>query len=113
MLLSSIPDQEIIKLYGNNDELPAMTSNSITSVRKLLNVLETTRQRGLAFDDCESNIDVNCVAAPVFNQNGETVAAISISVPFTRMSLGKQEELAELVRESAKNLSRRLGYRLR
>ena len=112
MLLSSLPESEIVELYGNRDELPGMTPNSITSVAELLKVLEATRQRGLAFDDCESNIDVSCVAAPVYDQDNEMVAAMSISVPITRMSLGKQEELAKLIRQGTKDLSRRLGHRL-
>ena len=112
MLLSSLSEQEIVELYDGLAELPVMTSNSITSVAELLQALEAVRHRGLAFDDCESNIDVSCVAAPVFDQNNQMVAAISISVPITRMSLGKQEELAELVRKGAKDLSQRLGSRL-
>ena len=112
MLLSSLSEEVVIKLYGGRDELPGMTPNSITSVAELIKVLAAVRQRGLAFDDCESNIDVSCVAAPVYNQNNEMVAAMSISVPITRMSLVKQEELAQLIRKGAKELSRRFGYRV-
>lgn len=112
MLLSSHSDEEIAELYGGQDELLKMTQNSITSMTELLKVLESVRRRGLAFDDCESNSDVSCVAAPVYNQKREMVAAMSISVPITRVNLAKQEELAELVRKGAKELSRRLGYGL-
>jgi len=112
MLLSSLVEAEIIELYKDQDQLPKMTANSISSVSRLLRELETVRQRGLSYDDCESNIDVRCVAAPVYNHNGEMVAAMSISVPVTRMSLSKQDELASVVRKGTEELSRRLGYRL-
>ena len=110
MLLSHLSDQEIIGLYEGRDQLPHMTANSITSVLKLLQELEMIRRRGLAYDDCESNIDVRCVAAPVYAGRGEMVAAMSFSVPVTRMSLGKQDELAGLIRKGAEELSRSLGY---
>ena len=110
MLLSHLSDEEIIDLYEGRDQLPHMTANSITSVSKLLQELEMIRRRGLAYDDCESNIDVRCVAAPVYDGRGEMVAAMSFSVPITRMSLGKQDELAGIIRKGAEELSRSLGY---
>ena len=110
MLLSSLSDEEIVGLYEDRNQLPYMTANSITSVSKLLHELEGIRRRGLAYDDCESNIDVRCVAAPVYDGKGEMVAAMSFSVPITRMSLGKQDELAGYIRKGAEELSRSLGY---
>ena len=63
MLLSGVSDQEVIDLYDGKDDLPLMTANSISSVRGLLVELADVRRRGLAYDDCESNVDVSCVAA--------------------------------------------------
>lgn len=110
MLLSSLSKNELIELYDKLDELPSMTPNSITSVSELIKILDSIRQRGLAFDDCESNIDVSCIAAPVYNQRGEMIAAMSISVPITRMNMSKQDELSELIRQGTMDFSRRMGY---
>jgi DNA-binding IclR family transcriptional regulator len=110
MLLSHLSDKEIIGLYEGRDQLPHMTANSITSISKLLQELEIVRRRGLAYDDCESNIDVRCVAAPVYDGRAEMVAAMSFSVPVTRMSLGKLDELAGTIRKGAEELSKSLGY---
>jgi IclR family KDG regulon transcriptional repressor len=112
MLLSGLSDEDIIELYNGQHQLPKMTANSITSVSKLLQELEVVRRRALAYDDCESNVDVRCVAAPIYNNKGEMVAAMSFSVPITRMSLSKQDELAGIIRKGAEELSRRLGYGL-
>ena len=112
MLLSALSDGEIVDLYQGQRRLTKMTTNSITSVSKLLKELEAIRRRALAYDDCESNIDVRCVAAPVYDVRGQMVAAMSFSVPITRMSLSRQDELADVIRKGAKELSRRLGYGL-
>ena len=112
MLLSALSDEEIVDLYQGQRQLTKMTANSITSVSKLLKELEVIRRRALAYDDCESNIDVRCVAAPVYDGKGQMVAAMSFSVPITRMSLSRQDELADIIRKGAKELSMRLGYGL-
>ncbi|MEW6262193.1 MAG: IclR family transcriptional regulator [Thermodesulfobacteriota bacterium] len=112
MLLSSLSKTEITNLYNSRDQLQKMTANSITSVARLLEELETVRRRGFSYDDCESNVDVRCVAAPIYNHRGEMVAAMSISVPVTRMTMSKRGELADLIRKGAEGLSRRLGHGL-
>lgn len=110
MLLSALSNEEIMELYKGQDELTKMTANSIDSVSKLIKELEVIRRRALAFDDCESNTDASCVAAPVYNNKGEMVAAMSFSVPVNRMNSTKQDELAAVIREGAETLSRRLGF---
>ena len=112
MLLSALPNEEIVDLYRGQRQLTKMTANSITSVSELLKELEMIRRRGLAYDDCESNIDVRCVAAPVYDGRSQMVAAMSFSVLITRMSLSRQDELAGIIRKGAEELSRRLGHRL-
>lgn len=110
-LLSRLSDEEVVARYGGSKSLPGMTPNSITSMDRLLEELAAVRARGLAFDNCESNSDVRCVAAPVFNSEGNVVAAISISTPIMRVTAPKMLQAAELVGNGAAELSRRLGYR--
>ena len=110
MLLSELSDEELAALYENTERLPGMTANSITSLKRLRHEMAQVRARGLAYDDCESNLDVRCVAAPVYSHKGKMVAAMSISAPIMRMNASRQNELAPLVRQGAEELSRRLGY---
>ena len=67
------------------------------------------RRRGYSTDDCESNRDVRCVAAPVHDHRGATAAAMSISVPVSRTSEDWPGDLVGLIRGGAAELSRRLG----
>jgi len=110
MLLSALSDDELTALYQNTERLPGMTAKSITSLKHLQHEMAEIRSRGLAYDDCESNPDVRCVAAPVYSHKAKMVAAMSISVPIMRMNASRQDELAALVRRGAEDLSRRLGY---
>ncbi len=110
MLLSNLSDQELVALYGKNSRLHGMTSKSITSRERLLEELAMIRRNGYAYDNCESNEDARCVAAPVFDHSGAAYAAMSITVPSTRMDMKRKEELAKVVIAGARKLSRRLGW---
>lgn len=109
-LLSGLDDAELARRFGGDDaSLPAMTAHSIPTLAALREALAEVRRRGYATDDCESNRDVRCVAAPVFDHRGAMVAAMSISVPVSRTADDWPGELATLVSEGARELSRRLG----
>ncbi len=110
MLLSCLSDQELAALYRNKTRLSGMTVNSIGSVKRLMTELSEVRQNGYAYDDCESNEDARCVAAPVYDHTGSAYAAMSITVPATRMDPVRKSELVDVVRSGAKKLSRRLGW---
>ena len=112
MLLSSLTDEELADLYKGQRRLPAMTANSITSIKALLKEMALIRKRGYAYDDCESNEDARCVSAPVYERNGSICAAMSITVPVTRMDSNRKKELLAIVQNGADELSKRLGYGL-
>jgi DNA-binding IclR family transcriptional regulator len=111
MLLSALSEEAIEARYPRGRPLPTLTARSIASPAKLRTQLAGVRSAGLAYDDCESNADVRCVAAPVRDHTGGTVAAMSISVPTIRWTDERQAEWGELVSRGAACLSTRLGHR--
>lgn len=113
-LLSGLPDPELVQRFGGEDaSLPAMTPNSVRTLAALRAALDEVRARGYAIDDCESNRDVRCVAAPVYDHRGAMAAAMSISVPVIRTAEDWPGGLADLVRQGAAELSRQLGQERR
>jgi DNA-binding IclR family transcriptional regulator len=110
MLLSGLSDTELAARYPAGTALPAMTANSITSPAALTTELADVRERGLAFDHCESNVSVVCVAAPVHDSTGSMVAAMSISVPTVRWTDDVARRWALAVTDGAAALSTQLGF---
>lgn len=90
-----------------------MTRRSVTSPRALRKRLAEVRERGLAFEYCESNEAVACVAAGVRDRTGTTVAAMSVSVPTMRWNDQRAEELGRLITRATDRLSARLGHQSR
>jgi IclR family transcriptional regulator, KDG regulon repressor len=111
VLLAGLSPEAFEARYPGSRELPAMTPHSITSPARLRQHLAEVRQAGVAYDDRESNEAVGCVAAGVYDNGGQPVAAMSISVPTIRWNGQRRAEWTELVRRGAAALSRRLGHR--
>ncbi|WP_273888099.1 IclR family transcriptional regulator [Rubrobacter naiadicus] len=91
------------------DRLESRTSRSITSPEALRAELEVTRERGYAVDDTESDEEVRCVAAPIFDGEGRCIAAMSVSAPAYRLPEERQAALGALVREYAGRVTHTYG----
>lgn len=105
-LLAERPTDEVLALYEGVG-FAAFTPSSITSRGALVDELESIRAQGYSFDDEESNLGVQCVAAPVRDATGAAIAAISITSPTVRMD---RDRFVKLARQGAEEISRRLGY---
>jgi DNA-binding IclR family transcriptional regulator len=86
---------------------PQFTPHTITDLDELLREIAAIRIRGYALDREEDYIGVQCVAAPVFDGNGECVASISVSYPAAPAE--RTDELIRLVGDAADQISVNLG----
>ncbi|WP_418153822.1 IclR family transcriptional regulator [Actinoalloteichus caeruleus] len=112
VLLAGLPADRLDQLL-REQELVALTPRSITSAAALRAQLGEVRRTGVAYEMCESNPDVGCVAAPVTDYSGEWVAAMSMSVPTIRHGEAAWQRWEKLIRDGATELSRRLGSAVR
>lgn len=87
------------------------TANTLTTPQALRKNLEEIRQRGYAVDNEENEPQVRCVGAPIFGHTSQIVAAISISGPASRMPLEQVEQLGQVVKRTAEQISKHLGFR--
>lgn len=106
-LLGTLGEDEVRARYSG-DDLPGLTKNTATSLSALEPELRRVRASGFAWDLCESNEDVCCVAVPVYDRSGPA-AAMSVSVPTTRWTTAAAKRYAQIVREQGELLSARLG----
>ncbi|MBL6927649.1 MAG: IclR family transcriptional regulator [Rhodospirillales bacterium] len=90
--------------------LQRYTRTTITEPDELRSELAEIREQGYAVDNCEHEVGLRCVAAPIRNAAGDVFAAISVSGPQVRITDDRVPALAELVMDIAERISRRLGY---
>jgi DNA-binding IclR family transcriptional regulator len=89
---------------------PQITANTITDPDQLAAELDGVARDGVAFDLEERNVGTCAVAAPVRDQLGKVIAALSIVVPAGRFGPAERPRYAEAVKTAADSLSAFLGY---
>lgn len=104
-LLADLPLQTVQQLLPAR--LPARTPTTITSRAKLEEELRTVRRRGYAFDREEHTTGISAVGATVRDSFGAE-AAIAVPLP-TQRFIGREEEIATLLRETCDRIERELG----
>lgn len=110
VLISHLPDEEWNQFFTGKG-LAKRTENTITDIAQLKEHLKMVRNQGYAIDDEENEKGVRCVGAPIYNEVGNAVAAVSISGPAFRVTKKMaQEILKKEVMETALKISQRLGY---
>ena len=110
VLLADFPE-EALEFFLRNKGLPRRTGNTITEPNQLKEHLTLVKRQGYAIDDEENEKGIRCVGAPIYNETGKAVAAVSVSGPAFRITKKViQETLKKQVMETALKISRRLGY---
>lgn len=111
MILSNFSEEELQSFFKEKSLL-RRTENTITDPIQLREHLKSVRKQGYAVDDEENEKGIRCVAAPIYNEIGKTVAAISITGPAFRITRKIiQETLKKEVMETAFRISQGLGFR--
>lgn len=109
MMLSALPIEAIDRLYPPGEDLPRLTVQTMTDRDALLAALEQARRLGYATDSGQSTLGVECIAVPVFDHHGATIAAMSVSVPEPRFTGQRVPEWRDLLMDGARRLSTRMG----
>ncbi len=96
--------------YAARTGLPGNTEHSLTRANLLNKALKEVQQSGIAFDNEEAELGLRCVAAPVRDDQGTLIAAISVSSTSERFS---EHEIAWVpaLKECAQAVSYALGAR--
>ena len=89
--------------------LPRVTDATMTSREALEQALEEVRALGYAVDDEENAVGLRCVSAPVFDETGKPVMAISVSGPAARMQTDRLPMLGRMVAQAAQEGTRDYG----
>ena len=107
-LLANMSEQGLTYILQQRG-LARYTERSIDNPTQLRDELQRIRQLGYALDDEEHAIGLRCVASAIFDENGQALAAISLSGPKARVTDGRLDELGIAVRQSADEITLALG----
>lgn len=108
ILLSGMPREKAERIIERSP-LPALTYKTIVDPQALLKQIEEIKLKDYAIDDEETELGGRCIASPVRNSRGETIAAVGISGPSSRITPERIPELAKIVIEVAREISSELS----
>ncbi len=89
--------------------LERFTEHTIVTLDSLRAEAERIRDRGWGVDEREHEDSIRCIAAPVFDVRGEAVAAVSVSVPASRMTREQLDGHVPDLLEATRMITRSLG----
>ena len=104
VLIAFLEPEEQVGLLNRLD-FTATTPNTITDLNTFRQVLQKVRAQGYAFDRQELSMELNCVAAPVFDDHGSVCSAISISGPAHRFNENRMHEVLPSLLKTVKEIS--------
>ncbi|WP_135305039.1 IclR family transcriptional regulator [Haloarcula amylovorans] len=91
--------------------LPKVTEQTITDRAELFDTLDQVRERGYAYDDEERVKGMRCLAAPIVDEDGYAIAAVSVSGPKSRMQEERfTDEIPDQILRSANVIEVNLTY---
>jgi DNA-binding IclR family transcriptional regulator len=107
-LVSDLDDAALRALLAETVR-PSPTGRAETDIDRLVARIRAARRDGFATEINEVNAHAGCVAAPVLDEAGRCVAALSIAVPEPRLTPERLPVLIAAVTGAARRLSERLG----
>ncbi|MBR0824058.1 helix-turn-helix domain-containing protein [Bradyrhizobium manausense] len=107
-VLATYSDEDVGAVIRHHG-MPRLTEKSIVRPSDLFKELEKIRKQGYALDDEEACMGLRCIAAVVYNDCAEPLAAISVSGMTSRMTDDRLPEIGQIVREVAGELTVALG----
>ena len=99
-----------IRVILEGTEYVAFTENTVSSCDEFIVRAKESAKRGYAWDDEERELGVRCIAAPIFDINGQAIAAVSVSAPAMRLSIEQGEGYSLDLMQAARKISEQLGY---
>ena len=103
--LSGLPDSEVLSILEES-ELRAYTPHTVTTQKRLRDLLTEIRTTGCAIVDEELEIGLRSIAVPVRGASGTVVAALNIGSQASRVSRQQMEDdFLPVLRKSANELA--------
>mgnify|MGYP001025910499 CR=1 FL=1 len=109
LFLAYMPEDQREEVL-ESEERKVFTPMTITDPEQLQAECQRIITQGYAVSHGEWTLDASGVAAPIFNQRGQMIAAMTISGPTQRFTQDKIEKFSNNCKRTGLQISRLLGY---
>ncbi len=109
LFLAYMPQKDR-ETFLQQTELEPITPYTITDAAELNQQAVIILRQGYATSHREWTVDASGVAAPIFNQRGQMIAALTVSGPTQRFGPQNLEMIIKACTRAAQQISKLLGY---
>jgi IclR family transcriptional regulator, KDG regulon repressor len=109
VLLAYMNDDEIGK-HINKSELTRWTEHTVVDPAKIWEDVYAIREQGFALSMEDVTLGAAAVGAPIRNEQGNVIGAVSISGSSVHYKSENLERLIKAVKDAGVEISRRMGY---
>jgi IclR family acetate operon transcriptional repressor len=110
-ILAYLPQTDVDRIAALHG-LPRATAKTLVTLKKLKAELRAIRSRGFAIDDEEHAVGLRCVGAPILDERGAPIAALSLSGPVARVTDDRLNALGAIVVEACRATTIEIGGRI-
>jgi DNA-binding IclR family transcriptional regulator len=103
-LFAFLPEAERVEILDASG--PQLAAYPLLCRERLERLAEETRRLGYAFNDQGVIEGMSAVGVPVLDEGGAPLAALSVAAISTRMQEARRQEVVDVLREEARQLSR-------
>lgn len=108
VVLAFLPDREIERILKM--PIPQSTPYTVTDPAAIRERLHKIKRDGYFIASNETAIGVTGIGAPIFDMNGEAIAAIGVVGPAIQLD-SRIEDAKQLLLDTSAKISARIGYR--
>jgi IclR family KDG regulon transcriptional repressor len=109
-ILAHLNENEANRILSSIN-LESFTKYTMTNIEEIKEQLHSIREQGYAVDDEEIELGLKCIAAPIFNHQGNVIASISCAAPKMRLDENRLPQVIAGIKRAAAEISSDLGYR--
>lgn len=102
--------KDIVEEIWSKSDIKKYTENTIVDYGKFEEEIKLIKKQGYALDNEENENGVMCIGAPIFGDDGNVEAAISVSGPLYRMLEKGIDEIKLSLLKASRDINEQMGY---
>lgn len=106
-MLAFMPEESVRRILEHG--MTQYTPNTLCSPEALFENIRQVRERGFALDEQEYEAGINAVAAPIFDQNHQPIAAVAVAGPAYRLTRERMLEIGPVVLATTRDIAQEIN----
>jgi IclR family transcriptional regulator, KDG regulon repressor len=104
-------DEKEVDRILSSTLLESFTDRTITDADYIKDELKEIKKQGFSIDDEEIELGLKCIAAPIFDHQGNVIASISCASPKMRLDEERLPQVINGIKRAASDISISLGFK--